>query len=130
KLNLTKPELIIPGIHKKLPYTMISDPKGVVYTNKIGGKRFMAFDEVYKFGNGTLGKVSEELQVILRDKKLGYNHGWLEDRVWTIKDVRRTKRMRNDIERTLKARRHMRRLESYVGGRPKIGDLRTFVMPE
>ncbi|GKC81052.1 hypothetical protein Tco_1136769, partial [Tanacetum coccineum] len=116
KLNLTKPKFTFLRIHKTSPYTMLSNLDGEVYIDKNGGTRFMWFDEVYKFCDGTLKKVIKELQVMLRDNKLGYGHGWLEGRVWTRDDIKGTKRMRNEIERILKARREMRCLEIYVGG--------------
>nr|GEW33405.1 putative reverse transcriptase domain-containing protein [Tanacetum cinerariifolium] len=50
------------------------------------------------------GVVSEELKIMIKDNKLGYNHGWRGGRVLTVKDVRRSTKMRNDIERILNVR--------------------------
>nr|GEV02107.1 hypothetical protein [Tanacetum cinerariifolium] len=48
--------------------------------------------------------------------EVGYRHGYLNGREWTVRDIRRSGRMINEIERILKARAQMRRLESFVGG--------------
>ncbi|GJT83377.1 hypothetical protein Tco_1057719 [Tanacetum coccineum] len=54
--------------------------------------------------------------------------------VWTTengqRDVQRSKVMLRRIETVLKERRHMRRLEVYVGGRPKTEYIRLFVRTE
>nr|GFA24850.1 hypothetical protein [Tanacetum cinerariifolium] len=68
-------------------------------SNKDGGNRFMGINEVFNFGDGTIMKVKEELKVILKENRLNYIHGCLKGHVWTTKDIRRSKRMLNEIKR-------------------------------
>nr|GEW70614.1 hypothetical protein [Tanacetum cinerariifolium] len=96
-----------------------------LYLPKVQG-----IDEVFKFGDGTTIKIKEELETMLGENKIGYKHGCLKVRVWTTKDIKRSKRMLNEIKSILKARNQKRCLESYVEGRPKTRDLRLFVRPE
>ncbi|GKD84651.1 hypothetical protein Tco_1355805 [Tanacetum coccineum] len=67
---------------------------------------------------------------MIKRSEVEYRHGYLNGREWTVRDIRRSGRMINEIERILKARAQMRRPESYVGGRPKTGDITLFVRPE
>nr|GEX42650.1 hypothetical protein [Tanacetum cinerariifolium] len=82
-------------------------------------------DEVFKFGDGTIIKIKEELETMLGENKIRYKHGCLKARMWTTKDIKRSKRMMNEIKSILKARNKMRFLESYGEGRPKTEDQRS-----
>nr|GEX49656.1 hypothetical protein [Tanacetum cinerariifolium] len=66
KLNLEKPRLFADDIQYKLPYTTNGTSKGVVYLNKNGQKMLMRYDEVHKFSDGTLNKVSEKINMMIR----------------------------------------------------------------
>ncbi|GKD69541.1 hypothetical protein Tco_1323631 [Tanacetum coccineum] len=87
-------------------------------------------DEIHKFSDGTLNKIYNKLEVILRDNKLGFNNKGMEDRKWITKDRERTQSIMEKIEKTLKERRRFRRLEFFVGGRRNKTDYRLLVRPE
>ncbi|GJY28411.1 hypothetical protein Tco_0404178 [Tanacetum coccineum] len=53
----------------------------------------------------------------------------LKGRDWNKKDIKRSKEMLDKIDQVIKRREQLRRLEEYVGGRPKTIDLRAFVRP-
>ncbi|GJS09848.1 hypothetical protein Tco_0366644 [Tanacetum coccineum] len=77
----------------------------------------MRADEIYKFSESTLTKVYEKLDVMMKNNVLGYGNEGRKDREWMKKDKERTKSMMDKIEKKLKEKRQIRRLESYVGGR-------------
>ncbi|GJV92128.1 hypothetical protein Tco_1539941 [Tanacetum coccineum] len=118
------------GIYQKQPYTTMSHPKGVLYLGKDKQKMLMRVDELHNFSDGRLNKVYEKLDVMLKDNVLGYGNEGLKDQKWTKKDKDKTKSMMNKIEKTLKERRQMRRLESFVKGRRTKTDYRLLVRPE
>ncbi|GJW82353.1 hypothetical protein Tco_0146328 [Tanacetum coccineum] len=57
---------------------------------------------------------------MLTKNKLGKGNKRLKGRDWTDDDVMKSNKMVRKIDQTLKHREHIRRLEEYVGGRPKI----------
>ncbi|GJR68281.1 hypothetical protein Tco_0014346 [Tanacetum coccineum] len=130
KLNLTKPEYCFKGIDEIPSYTMIEKPYRMIYKDTARVKRVMRISEVHKFGDGTIRIISEQLYYMLKRNKIGERRGYLGGRKWAVKEARRSRRMMNEIERILKTRSQLRRLESYVGGRPKVCDLRLFVRLE
>ncbi|GJR15536.1 hypothetical protein Tco_0798188 [Tanacetum coccineum] len=85
--------------------------RGVIYLRKDKQKMLMRADEIHKFSDGTLNKVYNKLDVMLRDNKLGYENEGIKDRAWAKKDKERTKLMMEKIKKTLKERRRMRRLD-------------------
>ncbi|GJV35029.1 hypothetical protein Tco_1407506, partial [Tanacetum coccineum] len=89
----------------------------VLYTTLSHRKRLMRADEIHKFSDGTLNKIYNKLEVILRDNKLGFNNKGMEDRKWIHKDRKRTQSIMEKIEKMLKERRRFRRLEFFVRGR-------------
>ncbi|GJT52296.1 hypothetical protein Tco_0978453 [Tanacetum coccineum] len=74
KLNITKPQTTYDGISVKEPYTIFYEPRGVVYRNKSKRKRLMRADKLYKFSDGTLKSVRDNLDDMLHNFVLGYNH--------------------------------------------------------
>ncbi|GKE29792.1 hypothetical protein Tco_1445176, partial [Tanacetum coccineum] len=93
-------------------------------------KRFIGGDEVYKFCDETLTDVRYQLANILRLNQVRQRYEYLYDREWSTRDVQRSTSMQKKIEAVLKERRHMRRLDVYVGGRLRTEDIRLFVRPE
>ncbi|GJR22993.1 hypothetical protein Tco_0971520 [Tanacetum coccineum] len=93
-------------------------------------KMLMKADELHKYSDGTLNKVYQKLDVMLRDNVLGFCNEGLKDREWTKKDKERTESMLNKIEKMLKERRRMRRIECFIGGRRNETDYRLLVRPE
>ncbi|GKC93211.1 hypothetical protein Tco_1158653, partial [Tanacetum coccineum] len=99
------------------PYTTVSYTKGVVYLGKDKQKMLRRANELHKFSDGTLNKVNDKLDVMLKANVMGYGNKVLEDCKWTRKDKERTESMLIKNEKTLKERRMMRRLKCFVKGR-------------
>ncbi|GJT79350.1 hypothetical protein Tco_1053692 [Tanacetum coccineum] len=80
--------------------------------------------EVHKFSDGTLRRILEKLDYMVKDYKLyKYNPG-MENRIWNVDDKQRSKEFINLIEIRLKIRRIFRSLESFVSGRIRDIDYR------
>nr|GEW75457.1 hypothetical protein [Tanacetum cinerariifolium] len=71
----------------------------------------------------------DNLQKIFKLNKLGRGYKNLMDKEWTVNDNKRSKAMVETIEKTMKQREQLRRLEGYVRGRPKTIDLRLLHLP-
>ncbi|GJY86594.1 hypothetical protein Tco_0500620 [Tanacetum coccineum] len=99
-LNLTKPKLYFDGINEKIPYIMTRIEKGMVYLNKYNRQSLMKLNEIHKFYDGTLMKIQENLIEMIT---------------------------KNKLSRVMKRKEYLRRLDEYVGGRPKTIDPRVFV---
>ncbi|GJY90139.1 hypothetical protein Tco_0505335 [Tanacetum coccineum] len=70
KLNITAPQRTFDEIDCKEIYTPSHKPPGAVYEDQNQQKRVMRADELYKFSDGTLQKVQDELYHRVRDFKL------------------------------------------------------------
>ncbi|GKF39598.1 hypothetical protein Tco_0119659 [Tanacetum coccineum] len=80
--------------------------------------------EVHKFSNGTLNRILDKLDHMVKDFNLyEYNKG-METQIWSKDDRRRSKDFMEVIKRRLKIRRIFRSLESFVGGRLRDVDYR------
>ncbi|GKE81845.1 hypothetical protein Tco_1551845 [Tanacetum coccineum] len=80
--------------------------------------------EVHNFSDGTLNRILDNLDHMVKDFKLfKYNPG-METRIWSENDRRKSKEFMEVIERRLKIRRIFRSLESFVGGRLRDVDYR------
>ncbi|GJT39599.1 hypothetical protein Tco_0939464 [Tanacetum coccineum] len=80
--------------------------------------------EVHKFSDGTLRRILEKLDYMVKDYELyKYNPG-MENRIWNEDDKRRSQEFIKLIERRLKIRRIFRSLESFVSGRIRDIDYR------
>nr|GEV34023.1 hypothetical protein [Tanacetum cinerariifolium] len=88
---------------------------------------FKKLSEVKKFCDGTLVKIQENLIDMVTKNKLGKGNKRLKGRYWTDDDVVKSNEMVNKIYKILKHREQLRRLEEYVGRRPKTVDPCTFV---
>nr|GEW63008.1 hypothetical protein [Tanacetum cinerariifolium] len=118
-LNLTKPMMLFEGINQSIPFTMSETHKGVVYLNQHNVKSFLKLSEVNKFCDGTLIKIRENLVAMVKRNKLGTTNKRLKRIDWTIMDVKKSNEMVDKIDNVLKRREQLRRLEEYIGGRPK-----------
>ncbi|GJT42417.1 hypothetical protein Tco_0951132 [Tanacetum coccineum] len=114
-LNLTKPMMFYEGIDHRIQFTMFRTHKGL--------------SEVKKLCDGTLIKICENLVDMVKRNKLGTGNRQLKGRDWTNKDVEKSNEMVDKIVKVLKRREPLKRLEEYVGGRPKTVNPRTFVRP-
>nr|GEV71966.1 hypothetical protein [Tanacetum cinerariifolium] len=81
-------------------YTIVYEPRGVVYQNKSNQKILMGVDELYKFNDGTLKLVYDNLDSIMHNFILGYNNQGMLNRVWSVKDQKRTSAMLKKIDKT------------------------------
>ncbi|GJY07051.1 hypothetical protein Tco_0374105 [Tanacetum coccineum] len=129
-MYVLKSQMSIPKIKDYSTHTMCPRPFGVVYEGRGGLKYFMRSYEVFKFCNGTLIDVRDQLKNMLRLNKFGKCYKFLNDREWSERDVKRSDTMRKKIKVVLKERRQMQRLERYVGGRPTTGHIILFVRHE
>ncbi|GJV50476.1 hypothetical protein Tco_1440688 [Tanacetum coccineum] len=102
---------------RKQDYTIISKPRAMIYRDRNDQKMMMREIGVHKFSDGTLTRILEKLDHMVKDFKLfKYNLG-MEKRTWSEDDKRRSKELIEVIERRLKIRRIFRSLESFVSGR-------------
>ncbi|GJV18344.1 hypothetical protein Tco_1367364 [Tanacetum coccineum] len=108
----------------KEDYTIVPKPRAVVYRDKNYQRKLMRLKELHKFSDGTLIRVMEKLDHMVKDFHLfEYNKG-METRKWPEDDKRRRKDFITAIEKRLQIRRIFRSLESFVGGRIRDIDYR------
>ncbi|GKA23521.1 hypothetical protein Tco_0709554 [Tanacetum coccineum] len=89
----------------------------VIYKDRNDQKMMMRETEVHKFSDGTLNRIIDKLDHMVKDFKLfKYNPG-MPTQIWYEDNRRRSKDFMEVIERRLKIRRIFRSLESFVGGR-------------
>ncbi|GKB08494.1 hypothetical protein Tco_0836806 [Tanacetum coccineum] len=94
----------------------------VISVKSVG--KLMRLNELHKFSDGTLTRVLEKLDHMVKDFHLfEYNKG-METRKWSEDDKRRSKDFITAIEKRLQIRRIYRSLESFVGGRIRDIDYR------
>ncbi|GJY11680.1 hypothetical protein Tco_0380989 [Tanacetum coccineum] len=116
KLNITAPQKTFPEIKFKELYTPSYKPPWVIYEDLNKHKRVMRADELYKFLNGTLKTVCDELHIKILDFLLGYNKE-MSRRKWTAIHKRRSELMVELIDKQIRERRIIRNLERLVGAR-------------
>ncbi|GJV42466.1 retrovirus-related pol polyprotein from transposon TNT 1-94 [Tanacetum coccineum] len=88
----------------------------VIYEDLNKLKRVMLADELYKFSDGTLKTVRDELHRRTLDFLLGYNKE-MSRRKWTDTNKRRPELMVELIDKQMRERRIIRNLERLVGTR-------------
>nr|GEX51818.1 retrovirus-related Pol polyprotein from transposon TNT 1-94 [Tanacetum cinerariifolium] len=96
QLNLAKPRWDATGFEYKHDYTVIDSPRAI----------------------------DEALDYRVKEFKINRMNLGLNTRLWTRKDVDRSKAFMFAIQKRLKTRRIFRNLESFVGGRVRDGDYR------
>ncbi|GJY42357.1 hypothetical protein Tco_0429627 [Tanacetum coccineum] len=116
KLNITAPQQTFPEIEFKELYTPSYKPPVVIYEDLTKQKRVIQADELYKFLNGTLKKVQDEIHHRVLDFRLGYNDE-IERTKWIAIDRKRPQLMIELIEKQTRERRIIRYLERLVGVR-------------
>ncbi|GKC47113.1 hypothetical protein Tco_1064835 [Tanacetum coccineum] len=108
----------------KEDYTIVPKPRAVVYRDRNDQRKLMRLNELHKFSDGTLTRVMEKLDQMVKDFHLyEYNKG-METRKWSEDDKRRSKDFITAIEKRLQIRRIYQSLESFVGGRIRDIDYR------
>nr|GEY48956.1 hypothetical protein [Tanacetum cinerariifolium] len=73
KISITKPQKTFQKIEFKEPYTPLYDPPGIVYEHLNKQKRVLRADELYKFSDGTLKTVRDEIRHKVLNFHLDYN---------------------------------------------------------
>ncbi|GJW77837.1 hypothetical protein Tco_0139519 [Tanacetum coccineum] len=105
KLNITAPQKTFPEIEFKELYTPLYKPPGVIYEDLDKQKRVMRVDKLYKFSDGTLKTVRDELHHGILDFRLGYNKE-MSRRKWTVIDKKRSEIMVELIDKQMHERNH------------------------
>nr|GEU82612.1 hypothetical protein [Tanacetum cinerariifolium] len=91
--------------------------KAIIYRDRNNLKKMMRESEVQKFNDGTLTRILEKLDHMVKDFVLFKFNPGMENRIGSEDDKRRRKEFIEVIERRLKIRRIFRNLESFVSGR-------------
>ncbi|GJR45784.1 hypothetical protein Tco_1313887 [Tanacetum coccineum] len=117
KLNVTQPDWDASDFLFKEDYTVVSKPRAVIYKDRNDQKKMMRENEVHKFSDGTLNRILDKLDHMVKDFKLFKFNPSMETRIWSEDDKRRSKDFMEVIERRLKIRIIFKSLESFVGGR-------------
>nr|GEU71992.1 hypothetical protein [Tanacetum cinerariifolium] len=108
----------------KEDYIIVHKPRAVIYRDRNNQKRMMRESEEHKFSDGTLTRILEQLNHMVKDYVLFKFNPGMEHRMWSEDDKRRSKEFIEVIERRLKIRRIFRSLESFVSGRLRDVDYR------
>ncbi|GJZ75929.1 hypothetical protein Tco_0640394, partial [Tanacetum coccineum] len=124
KLNLEQPNWDASDFPFKEDYTIVFKPRAVIYRDRDDNRKMMRINEVHKFSDGTLTRIKEKLDFMVKDFKLFKFNKGMENRKWTEDDKRRSEDFIEVIEKRLKIRRIFRSLESFVGGRLRDIDYR------
>ncbi|GJX08558.1 hypothetical protein Tco_0196490 [Tanacetum coccineum] len=95
-------------------YTPSYKPPWVIYEDLNKPKRVMRADKLYKFSDGTLKTVRNELHHRILDFRLGYNDD-MSRRNWTDIDNKRSELMVELIDKQMHERRIIKNLERLVG---------------
>ncbi|GKA35343.1 hypothetical protein Tco_0721834 [Tanacetum coccineum] len=105
KLNLEQPNWDASDIPFKEDYTIVFKPRAVIYRDRDDNRKMMRIDEVHKFSDGTLTRIKEKLDFMVKDFKLFKFNKGMENRKWTEDDKRRSEEFIEVIKRTIKIRR-------------------------
>ncbi|GKG23601.1 hypothetical protein Tco_0391637, partial [Tanacetum coccineum] len=97
-------------------YNPSHKPPRVIYKDLTKQKRVMRADELYKFSDGTLKKVWDELHQKIRDFCLEYNKE-MPRRKWASIDRKRSELVVELIDKHMRRRRIIWILERLVGAR-------------
>ncbi|GJT97539.1 hypothetical protein Tco_1093057 [Tanacetum coccineum] len=108
----------------KEDYTIFHKPRAVIYRDRNNQKKMMRESEVHKFSDGTLKRILEKLDHMVKDFVLFKFNPGMENIIWSEDDKRRSKDFIEVIERRLKIRRIFKNLESFISGRLRDVDYR------
>ncbi|GJS24216.1 hypothetical protein Tco_0452848 [Tanacetum coccineum] len=122
KLNLERPNWDAADYFFKQDYTIVPKPRAVIYRDRNDQRKLMRLNEIHKFSDGTLTRVMEKLDQMVKDFRLfEYNKG-IKTMKWSEDDKKRSKDFITAIEKRLQIRRIFQSLESFVGGRIRYID--------
>ncbi|GJY92936.1 copia protein [Tanacetum coccineum] len=91
KLNLTQPSWDASDFQFKEDYTIVHKPRDVIYRDRNNQKKMMRETEVYKFSDGTLTRILEKLDHMVKDYVLFKFNPGMEHKIWSGDDKRRSK---------------------------------------
>ncbi|GJS59101.1 hypothetical protein Tco_0653885 [Tanacetum coccineum] len=81
KLNLEQPNKDASDFLFKEDYTIVYQPRAVIYRDRNEQKKMLRIDEVHKFSDRTLTRIRDKLDFMVKDFKLfEYNKG-MENRI-------------------------------------------------
>ncbi|GKF85577.1 hypothetical protein Tco_0253404 [Tanacetum coccineum] len=113
-----------PTITSKKIIRLSLSQESLIYRDRNDQRKLMRLNELHKFSDGTLTRVMEKLDHMVKYFQLfEYNKG-METRKWSEDDKRRSKDFITAIKKRLQIRRIFRSLESFVGGRIRDVDYR------
>ncbi|GJV22546.1 hypothetical protein Tco_1371566 [Tanacetum coccineum] len=110
KLNLTQPTWDASDFLFKEDYIIIHKPRAIIYIDRNNQKMMMRESKVHKFSDGTLARILEKLDHMVKDFRLFKFNSGIENRIWSEDDKRRSKEFIEVIEKRLKIRRIFRNL--------------------
>nr|GEW85253.1 hypothetical protein [Tanacetum cinerariifolium] len=117
KLNLTQPRWDATDFLFKEDYTIVHKLRVIIYRDRNNQKKMMRETEVHKFSNGTLTRILENLDYMVKDyEQLKFNPV-MENKIWIEDYKRRIQEFIKLIERRLKIRRIFRSLKTFVSAR-------------
>ncbi|GKG28670.1 hypothetical protein Tco_0416035, partial [Tanacetum coccineum] len=91
KLNLTQPNWDTSDFLFKEDYTIVSKPRAIIYKYRNDQKKMMRESEVYKFSDGTLTRILDKLDHMVKDYVLFKFNPAMEHRNWFEDNKRRSK---------------------------------------
>ncbi|GKF70469.1 hypothetical protein Tco_0203526, partial [Tanacetum coccineum] len=91
KLNLTQPSSNASDFQFKEDYTIIHKPRAIIYKDRNNQKKMMWETEVHMFSDGTLTRILENLDHMVKDYVLFNFNPSMEHRIWSEDDKRRRK---------------------------------------
>ncbi|GKB93645.1 hypothetical protein Tco_0979782, partial [Tanacetum coccineum] len=101
KINLERLNWDAADYYFKEDYTIVPKPRVIVYRDRNDQRKLMRLNELHKFSDGTLTRVMEKLDHMVKDFHLfEYNKG-METRKWSEDDKRISKDVITAIEKRL-----------------------------
>ncbi|GJV32640.1 hypothetical protein Tco_1393040 [Tanacetum coccineum] len=83
KLNLTQLRRDSTDFLFKEDYTIIHKPRSIIYRDRNNQKKMMWETDVHKFNDGTLTRILEKLDYMVKDYELVKFNPGMENRIWT-----------------------------------------------
>nr|GEW64075.1 hypothetical protein [Tanacetum cinerariifolium] len=71
-------------------YTIVHKPRAIVYRDRNNQKKMLQKTEVHMFSDGTLGRILEKLDYMVKDYELHMSNPGMENRIWNKDDKRRS----------------------------------------
>ncbi|GJX07713.1 hypothetical protein Tco_0195645 [Tanacetum coccineum] len=92
KLNISRPMMHKAGITDLKPYSAYSNPQSFIYVDKLGRNKLMCSYELYKFSDGTLISLCDNLKDMANNLEMGYT-SVMPRRRWSSLDKKRSRIM-------------------------------------